>query len=59
MDNLKLEFLEELRTVRAAFPGPWVVAGDFNLIFEATDKNNDILNRRMMGRLEGFSMSWN
>ena len=42
--------MEELRAVRNAFPGPWAVAGDFNLILEAADKNNDRLNRRMMGR---------
>ena len=50
VDSRKLEFLEELRQVRTAFPGPWAVAGDFNLILEAADKNNDRINRRMMGR---------
>jgi hypothetical protein len=27
---------------------PWLIAGDFNLIYEARDKNNDNLCRRLM-----------
>jgi hypothetical protein len=49
-DQLKVPFLDELRHVRAASPGLWTVAGDFNLIVEASEKSNDLLNRRMMGR---------
>jgi hypothetical protein len=30
--------------------GPWLVAGDFNLIYKAEDKNNQHLNRRLMGK---------
>lgn len=30
------------------------MAGDFNLIYQATDKNNTNLNRAMMGRLRRF-----
>lgn len=29
---------------------PWVVLGDFNLTYEARDKNNLNLNRRLMGK---------
>lgn len=43
-------FLQELRDIRAACPGPWMVAGDFNLIYKDEDKNNSNLNRAMMGR---------
>ena len=50
VEGLKLEFLDELRVGRNAFPGPWAVEGDFNLILEAADKNNTRLNWRMMGR---------
>lgn len=49
-DAQKLEFMEELRDVRAATHGPWVIAGDFNLIYRAADKNNSNLDRAMMGR---------
>jgi hypothetical protein len=49
-DALKVPFLDELRAVRATFPGCWAVAGDFNPILDAADKNNAMLNRRMMGR---------
>lgn len=49
-DDNKLLFLQELRDVRAACHGPWIVLGDFNLIVKAEDKNNDNLNRAMMGR---------
>jgi hypothetical protein len=49
-DPLKVPFLDELRAVRGTFPGCWAVAGDFNLILDAADKNNAMLNRRMMGR---------
>ncbi len=49
-DDLKIQFLQELHTVRAACDGPWMIGGDFNLIYQAEDKNNDNLNRAMMGR---------
>lgn len=42
-DQLKVPFLQELGDVRAACPGLWAVTGDFNLIVEAADKNNDIV----------------
>uniref|UniRef100_A0A453CXW1 Endonuclease/exonuclease/phosphatase domain-containing protein n=1 Tax=Aegilops tauschii subsp. strangulata TaxID=200361 RepID=A0A453CXW1_AEGTS len=29
---------------------PWLALGDFNLIYEARDKNNLNLNRRLMGK---------
>jgi hypothetical protein len=46
----KCLFLRELKEVRDLHPGPWVVAGDFNLIVDAADKNYANLNRRMMGK---------
>ena len=49
-DAERPSFLEELREVRATCNGPWTVAGDFNLILNAEDKNNSRLNRRTMGR---------
>jgi hypothetical protein len=46
----KCLFLQELKDVRDLHPSPWVVAGDFNLIVDAADKNNSNLNRRMMSK---------
>jgi hypothetical protein len=49
-DADKCLFLCELKDVRDLHPGPWVVAGDFNLIVDAADKNNANLNHHMMGK---------
>jgi exonuclease III len=49
-DDQKLQFLNELRTIRSACFGPWTIGGDFNLIYRAEDKNNSNLDRAMMGR---------
>lgn len=43
-DN-KPAFLSELSKVWASCPGLWMVCGDFNLIYQAEDKNNDRLHR--------------
>ena len=40
--------------MRAACPGDWLIWGDFNLIYQAADKNNDRLNRRMMNAFRRF-----
>lgn len=49
-DEDKSPFLEELPYVRNLCSGPWMVAGDFNMIVCAKDKNNANLNRALMGR---------
>jgi hypothetical protein len=49
-DVEKIAFISELREVRHQYAGSWVLAGNFNLILSAEDKNNDNLNRKMMGR---------
>jgi hypothetical protein len=49
-DADKIAFLQELRDLRLECPGPWMICGDFNLIYRDVDKNNDLLDRRMMGR---------
>ena len=49
-NDAKIQFLQELRDIRVACPGPWMIAGDFNLIYKDEDKNNANLNRAMMGR---------
>lgn len=53
-DPEKLLFLDELRNVRQASPDTWLVWGDFNLIYQAADKNNLRLNRRMMRSFRQF-----
>jgi len=44
-DADKISFLEELRDVRAGCPGPWMLAGDFNMIF-------------CSGQMEGSHQHW-
>uniref|UniRef100_A0ACD5YE76 Uncharacterized protein n=1 Tax=Avena sativa TaxID=4498 RepID=A0ACD5YE76_AVESA len=44
----KLAFLQELQDIRDLHAGPWIVAGDFNLILNPEDKNQGGLHRRMM-----------
>jgi len=53
-DQEKLLFLDELREVCASCSETWLAWGDFNLIYQAADKNNHRLNRRMMGRFRSF-----
>jgi endonuclease/exonuclease/phosphatase family metal-dependent hydrolase len=48
--NEKIMFLEEIREIRAECLGPWMLAGDFNLIYKDSDRNNNNYNRAMMGR---------
>lgn len=53
-NEVKVEFLGELLSFRAGNAGPWLLCGDFNLIFEAADKNNGRLDRRNMRRFRAF-----
>lgn len=49
-DAEKISFLNEIREVRSLCVSPWMMAGDFNMIYSSEDKNNNNLNRAMMGR---------
>ncbi|XP_073363484.1 uncharacterized protein [Aegilops tauschii subsp. strangulata] len=49
-DNRKEEFLAELIRAMPPTGEPWLINGDFNVIYEARDKSNLNLNRRIMGR---------
>lgn len=49
-DANKDAFLDELARTAPPLADPWLINGDFNLIYEARDKNNHNLNRRLMGR---------
>lgn len=53
-DSEKVGFLQELREVTNICSGPWVIGGDFNMIYSAEDKNNENLNRALMGRFRRF-----
>jgi len=46
----KMNFLAELISCQPTQPTPWICLGDFKLIYEARDKNNNNINRRLMGR---------
>jgi hypothetical protein len=46
----RIEFLEELRGILSRCQSPRLLGGDFNLILDARDKNNDNINRAMMAR---------
>jgi len=50
----KVFFLQELHDIRGACNGPWILVGDFNLIYKDEDKNNSNYNRAMMGRFRRF-----
>lgn len=54
LDAEKPAFLEELREVRGHCSRPWMLAGDYNMIYYAQDKNNDNVNRALMGRFRRF-----
>ncbi|XP_073360100.1 uncharacterized protein [Aegilops tauschii subsp. strangulata] len=49
-DALKDSFLAELVQVAPPARRPWLINGDFNIIYEARDKSNQNLNRRIMGQ---------
>ena len=49
-DQDKVEFMQELVDIRELIAGPWTVMGDFNLLVNPEDKNNALVNRRMMAR---------
>jgi len=50
----KMDFLAELLQLRSLVVGPWLICGDFNMIYRAQDKNNDCLDRRGMRRSRNF-----
>jgi exonuclease III len=42
--------MQEIRDIRSQCASPWLIGGDFNLIYKVEDKKNNNLNRAMMGR---------
>jgi hypothetical protein len=53
-DAEKLQFLQELAAIPCPAHGRWLILGDFNLIYQAEDKNNSNLNRRLMGSFKAM-----
>jgi hypothetical protein len=53
-DERKIQFLQELLDFRTLCSGPWLLTGNFNMIYQATDKHNANLNRALMGRFQRF-----
>jgi endonuclease/exonuclease/phosphatase family metal-dependent hydrolase len=47
-DTDKLKFLQEIKQIKQAADNKWLLLGDFNLIYRASDKNNGRVNRRLM-----------
>jgi hypothetical protein len=43
-DADKIAFLAELTQFRSNNQGPWMICGDFNMIYQAVDKNNYLLD---------------
>jgi exonuclease III len=50
----KTTFIQELNELSHNYVGPWLIAGDFNLIYWAEDKSNDRLNKRRMRQFRQF-----
>jgi hypothetical protein len=64
-DLEKEAFFHELRRIQWGRLGPWLLCGDFNLIYKAEDKNNLRLNHCLMSKFHpflqetlGVSSSW-
>jgi hypothetical protein len=53
-DEEKPDFLSKLNALRQVRIGPWMLNGDFNMIYGACDKNNGRLNRKLMGQFRRF-----
>lgn len=49
-EGLKQLFLDDLHRIRGMVAGAWLLIGDFNLIYEARDKNNGNVNHRLMAQ---------
>ena len=49
-DVEKRHFLDEAIAAAPTDDSKWLIIGDFNLIYQAADKNNDNLNLRLTGQ---------
>lgn len=51
-DPQKIAFRSEIEQTAQSISKPWLVIGDFNLIYKVFDKNNNRLDRSMMQRFK-------
>ena len=49
-DTQKDSFLAEIAATAPSTVEPWMINGDFNMIYQVADKNNANINRRMIGK---------
>lgn len=47
-DNLKLNFLEELKSLHALVCHPWIIGGDFNMVRWLVDRSGDMRGINLM-----------
>jgi endonuclease/exonuclease/phosphatase family metal-dependent hydrolase len=50
----KVGFLAELLRCKDSCFGPWLICGDFNMIYQVADKRHDRVDRREMRRFKTF-----
>lgn len=50
--QLKLLFIEELKNLQPRAADPWLLTGDFNLIYKTSDKNNNRVDRTLMQKFK-------
>lgn len=47
-DAEKMLFMDEIKQLKPSMRASWMLLGDFNLIYRASDKNKPNVNRRLM-----------
>jgi exonuclease III len=53
-DELKGEFMQEIRQIKTSVQAKWMILGDFNLIASAADKSNANINLRLLGHFRSL-----
>jgi len=53
-DAEKMLFMDEIKQLKPSMRASWMLLGDFNLIYRASDKNNPNVNRRLMNKFKSI-----
>jgi len=53
-DAEKMLFMDEIKQLNPSMRASWMLLGDFNLIYRASDKNNPNVNRRLMNKFKSI-----